>query len=175
MNNQTLETLKIISSCTGILSGLFALRCVYKGFVEGENNISQFATSASIAVASVFGFIYANEKLEDIEYKKIPATCVKITEGLQNQASYGVTPVTGISMGSGNVVMGHATTRYSHTVPYQYFFFDTDNNPETIEYIGEVENSPQLIAKHQNAGIKVGKTMNLYQWKQFVSKLEKVY
>lgn len=175
MDNQTLETLKIISSCTGILSGLFALRCVYKGFVEGENNISPFVISASIGVASVFGFIHANEKIEDIEYKKIPATCIKITEGLKKQTAYGVTPVTGISMGSGNVVVGHAPTRHSSTVPYQYFFFDLDNNPETIEYIGEVENSPQTIAKHQNVGIQVGKTMSLYQWKQVVSKLEKVY
>ena len=174
MDIQPLETLKVIGTCAGSVGGLIALGCVYKGFFEGENCITPFLVSSSIGLAGFFTHVYANEKLEDRNYEKIAATCVKITERVENHTSCGITPVTGISMGSGNVVVGHAISGHSSSVPYLYFYFDTDNNPETIEYIGKVENSPQNVAKGQNAGIKVGKNMTLYQWKQFVHGLERV-
>ena len=53
-------------------------------------------------------------------------------------------------------------------------FLDTDNNPQTIEYAGGVQNTPVNIAKWQNAGLSVGKSMNLGQWRQIVPTLERV-
>ena len=52
-------------------------------------------------------------------------------------------------------------------------YFDTDNNPKTIEYTGQVENTPTNNAQLKKQDVKIGKSMNIAQWRQFV-RMERV-
>ena len=175
MDMQTLEIINKICEGTTVLGGLTFLGCFFNSLINDEcfKSLKPTIIAGGATVASVFGLAYSTQKLQDAKYKEIPATCLKITEGVENHRSYGVAPMTGISS-SGNVVMGQTTTAYGSSVPYRYYYFDTDNNPKTTEYIGKVKNTPQNTVKLENEGAQIGKKMPLYQWQQLGLQLSRV-
>ena len=172
MDIQTLDIINKICEGTTVLGGLTFLGCFFNSMIN-DGSLKPAIIAGGATVASVFGLAYSTPKLQDAKYKEIPATCLKITEGIENHRSYGVAPMTGISS-SGNVVMGQTTTAYGSSVPYRYYYFDTDNNLTTTEYIGKVENTPQNTVKLENEGVHVGKKMPLYQWQQLGLQLGRV-
>ena len=115
-------------------------------FDRTEMEVAKFSTLVSYAGALVFGFIGIPGTTKAIEWARVED---KMAICL-------------------NIKSDNETNNHQHV------FLDTDNNPKTVEYAGKVENTPQNIAKWQNAGVSVGKSMNLGQWRQVVPTLERV-
>jgi len=113
---------------------------------ELDREVAKFSTLVSCAGALVFGFINIPGTTKAIEWARVED---KMAICL-------------------NIKSDNETNKHQHV------FLDTDNNPKTVEYAGKVENTPQNIAKWQNAGVSVGKSMNLGQWRQVVPTLERV-
>lgn len=62
----------------------------------------------------------------------------------------------------------------SYASSYQYFMFDTDNNPQTIEFAGKGKITPTNMAKWRNADVKVGKIMPINQWRDLNIQISRV-
>lgn len=185
MDISTLETLATVFKygTVGSIGYFSALTVSWLSEFEDEDKLAKRMHKTFLALSalsSAWGVsslgILSKERENKIASENTTlATCIGMQCGDKIMINNGISSMQGFNKGNHeDTPISQPTESTLKEVPNQYFFLDTDNNPQTIEYVGESKNTPANIAKWQNADIKVGKIMNVAQWRQMVSTLQRV-